>query len=72
MAYDLRTGASQNYDSNAMEHRIRQHVLKTEVVDMCGQAVDSTFTSIEVACQANYTIGVFNDNKLMLTPLKKF
>lgn len=50
LSYDLKTGAAHNYDSNAMEHRIRQHVLKSELVDTCGSAVDSTFASIEVAC----------------------
>ena len=50
LTYDLKTGSTQNYDSNAMEHRIRQHVLKSQLVDTCGSAVDSTFASIEVAC----------------------
>lgn len=71
LVYDLDVG-SQNYDSNAVEHRVRQHSLKTEIVDTCGTAVDSTFTSIEVAVQPNYAIGVFEDNKLMLTPLSRF
>ncbi len=38
-----------NYDSNAVEHRIRRHILESEVVDTCGTAVDSTFASVEVA-----------------------
>ena len=62
---------SANYDKNA-SHRIKEHTLVTEIVDTCGSAVDSTFASIEVACQPNYAIGVFKDNRLMLTPLKKF
>jgi len=63
---------SQNYDTNAVEHRVREHCLKSELVDTCGSAVDSTFASIDIAVQPNYAIGVFKDNKLMLTPLSKF
>ena len=61
-----------NYDSNAVEHRIHKHVLESEIVDMCGSAVDSTFASVEVAVQPNYAIGVFKDQKLLLTPLRRF
>ena len=50
-----------NYDSNAVEHRIRRHILESEVVDTCGTAVDSTFASVEVAVQPNYAIGVFKN-----------
>ena len=46
--------------------------MHSELVDTCGTAVDSTFASIEVAVQPNYAIGVFKDQKLMLTPIKKF
>lgn len=62
----------QNYDVNAVEHRVKQHVLKSEIVDTCGSATDSTFASIEVPVQPNYAIGVFKDQALMLTPLTKF
>jgi hypothetical protein len=47
-------------------------VLESQIVDTCGSAVDSTFASVEVAVQPNYAIGVFRDQKLMITPLKKF
>lgn len=47
-------------------------MLESQIVDTCGSAVDSTFTSVEVAVQPNYAIGVFTDSKLMITPLKKF
>ena len=52
---------SQNYDANAVEHRVQEHCLKTELVDTCGSATDSTFASIEVAVQPNYAVGVFKD-----------
>lgn len=35
-------------------------------------AVDSTFASVEVNVQPNYAVGVFKDQKLMITPLNKF
>ena len=63
---------TENFDSNAVEHRIRRHVLESQIVDTCGTAVDSTFASVEVAVQPNYAIGVFQGQKLMITPLKKF
>jgi len=47
-SYKLNT-QSDNYDANAVEHRIKQHSLVSEIVDTCSMAVDSTFTSIEVA-----------------------
>ena len=55
-----------------MEHRIRRNVLESQIVDTCGAAVDSTFASVEVAVQPNYAIGVFTDQRLMITPLKRF
>lgn len=58
--YELDT-EGQNYDVNAVEHRVKQHVLKSEIVDTCGSATDSTFASIEVPVQPNYAIGVFKD-----------
>ena len=48
LVYELEHG-SQNYDANAVEHRITEHCLKTELVDICGSATDSTFASVEVA-----------------------
>lgn len=42
------------------------------MVDTCGTEVDSTFASHELNIQANYAIGVFKDNKFILTPLHKF
>lgn len=71
LMYQLDEGSA-NYDENAVEHRIKEHSLKTELVDTCGSAVDSTFASIDVEVQPNYAIGVFKNNQLMLTPLKKF
>ena len=64
--------ASNNYDANAVEHRVKEHCLKSELVDTCGSAVDSTFNSIDIAVQPNYAIGVFKDQKFLLTPLSKF
>ena len=61
---------SSNYDRNA-QHRITEHTLESGIVDIGAAQVDQTFTTIEVACQPNYAIGVFKDDCLMLTPLKK-
>ena len=40
---------SSNYDKNADEHRITEHTLVSEVVDLTRSGVDSTFASVEVA-----------------------
>ena len=69
LIYEL--NESRNYDANAT-HRIKEHTLLTSMVDTNATTTDSTFTSIEVACQANYAIGVFKDDRLLLTPLKSF
>ena len=42
-------GDSSNYDKNADEHRITEHMLLSEVVDLTRSGVDSTFASVEVA-----------------------
>ena len=60
LVYQLDVG-SQNYDDNAVEHRIHEHYLKTDLVDTCGTAVDSTFASKQIDVQPNYAIGVFKD-----------
>lgn len=60
LVYELEQD-SHNYDANAVEHRVKEHCLKSELVDTCGSAVDSTFTSIDIAVQPNYAIGVFKD-----------
>lgn len=70
LQYNLDTGV--NYDRNAVDHRITTQTLLSTPVDTCGQAVDSTFNTVTLNVQANYAIGVFKDNKLMLTPLSKF
>lgn len=41
-------------------------------VDTCGQAVDSTFATVNLNVQANYAVGVFREDKFVLTPLQKF
>ncbi len=61
-----------NYDKNAVDHRIVTQTLLSTPVDTCGTAVDSTFASIALNVQANYAIGVFKDDRFMLTPLQKF
>lgn len=68
--YKLAT--AHNYDKNALEHRITHQTLESSIVDTCGTEVDSTFASHELNIQANYAIGVFKDNKFILTPLHKF
>lgn len=70
MHFKLESG--NNYDRNAVDHRISTHTLVSTPVDTCGTAVDSTFASKEINVQANYAIGVFKDNRFMLTPLGKF
>ena len=52
---------SDNYDRNAVEHRISDHVMVSEVVDLCAKSVDKSFASVDVAVQPNYAIGVFKD-----------
>ena len=70
LEYKLQTD-SVNYDQNAT-HRITEHELVTEMVDLSASQIDAEFASHAVDCQPNYAIGVFKDRKLMLTPLKKF
>ena len=43
-----------------------------DIVDTSKSKVDSTFATTSLKCQPNYAIGVFKDDKLMLTPLKNF
>ena len=68
--YQLNSGV--NYNHNADGHRIKMQTLLSTPVDTCGQAVDSTFATVDLKVQANYAIGVFKDNKFVLTPLQKF
>jgi len=62
----------ENYDSNASAHRIENHSLVSQIVDTRGKAVDSTFKTTDADIQPNYAIGVFEGEKLVLTPLKTF
>lgn len=71
MNYQLDT-ASSNYDKNAVDHRINTHSLLAVPVDTTGSTVDSTFTSVQLNVQANYAIGVFRGDNLILTPLGGF
>ena len=68
--YQLKPGV--NYNQNADDHRIKTQTLLSTPVDTCGQAVDSTFATVDLKVQANYAIGVFQDGKFVLTPLQKF
>lgn len=44
--YDLEPGL--NYDKNAVDNKIKSQTLITTPVDTCGQAVDSTFTTVNL------------------------
>eukprot|EP00347_Sterkiella_histriomuscorum_P010732 403375132 len=52
---------SQNYDSNAVDHRISSHCLESQRVDYDSQEV-----------YPNYCIGVLKEGKFLLTPLTSF
>lgn len=71
MNYNLNTSLA-NYDKNAVDHRIITHSLLAVPVDTNGSKVDSTFASVQLNIQANYAIGVFKEDKLILTPLGGF
>ena len=64
--------AGVNFDRNAVDHRINTQTLLGTPVDTCGQAVDSTFATVNLNVQANYAVGVFREDKFVLTPLQKF
>jgi len=61
-----------NFDRNAVDHRITTQTLVGTPVDTCGQAVDSTFATVNLNVQANYAVGVFRDDRFVLTPLQNF